>query len=196
MEEGKELSEETNKETQQDEIVTEEEKSAAKMNDATDASNEPEDVVEVDEMTQLKNELGDMEDKFLRAQAEIANMRNRFQKERSDLAKYRSQDLAKAILPALDNLERALAIEVVDEQGTNLKKGIEMVMESLNHALKEEGIEEIKALGLPFDPNLHQAVQTVPASDDQKSDEVVQVLQKGYQLHDRVLRPSMVIVAQ
>ena len=69
-------------------------------------------------------------------------------------------------------------------------------LESLRQALKEEGIEEIPAEGAMFDPNLHQAVQTVPASDETPADTIVTVLQKGYKLHDRVLRASMVIVAQ
>ena len=144
----------------------------------------------------LQNDLDKMEDQFLRAQAEIANMRNRHKKEREDAAKYRAQELAKELLPALDNLDRALAIEVDDEHGEAMKKGIEMVKESMLHAFKESGIEEIKAEGEPFDPNLHQAVQTVPAEDGQESDVIVQVLQKGYILHDRILRPSMVIVTQ
>lgn len=144
----------------------------------------------------LQDQLSEMEDKFLRAQAEIANMRNRFQKEREASAKYRSQDLGKELLPAIDNLERALAIEVEDEQGKSLKKGIEMVMESVLHALKSAGIEEIPAMGEIFDPNLHQAVQTMAIEEGQQPDQIVQVLQKGYTLQDRVLRPTMVIVAQ
>ncbi|MEO2498630.1 nucleotide exchange factor GrpE [Enterococcus faecalis] len=97
---------------------------------------------------------------------------------------------------SIDNLERAMAIEVSDEQGESLKKGISMVLESITVALKEEGIEEIPAMGETFDPNLHQAVQTVPASEETPADTIVEVLQKGYKLQDRVLRPSMVIVAQ
>ena len=112
------------------------------------------------------------------------------------LVRYRSQDLGKKILPSIDNLERAMAIEVSDEQGESLKKGISMVLESITVALKEEGIEEIPAMGETFDPNLHQAVQTVPASEETPADTIVEVLQKGYKLQDRVLRPSMVIVAQ
>lgn len=153
-------------------------------------------VEEVDPVKELEESLSEMEDKFLRAQAEIANMRNRFQKEREGLLKYRSQDLGKELLTALDNLERALDIEVSEETGESLKKGIEMVYESFIVALKNAGIEEIKALGETFDPNVHQAVQTVPLEEGQQADEVVTVLQKGYELHDRVLRPSMVIVAQ
>lgn len=112
------------------------------------------------------------------------------------LQKYRSQDLGKKLLPAIDNLERAMAANVEEDQAANLKKGVEMVLESLRQALKEEGIEEIPAEGETFDPNLHQAVQTVPATEDVPADTIVTVLQKGYKLHDRVLRASMVIVAQ
>ncbi|MGX6980046.1 nucleotide exchange factor GrpE [Vagococcus elongatus] len=145
---------------------------------------------------QLKLELEEAEDKFLRAQAEIANMRNRFQKERESLARFRSQDLAKELLPALDNLDRALETDISEEQVENLKKGVEMVKDGILAAFKASGIEEIEALGKVFDPNLHQAVQTMPIEEGQQVEEVVVVLQKGYKLYDRVLRPSMVIVAQ
>ena len=148
------------------------------------------------EVESLKEQVDQMEDKFLRASAEIANITSRNRNERELLQKYRSQDLAKKILPSLDNLERAMAIESEDEHSQNLKKGIEMVLESLRHALTEEGIEEIPAKGEIFDPTLHQAVQTVPLEEGQEPDTIVEVLQKGYKLHDRVLRPTMVIVAQ
>lgn len=150
----------------------------------------------ISQLDQLTAELSEMEDKFLRARAEIANMTNRNKNEREQLVRYRSQDLGKKLLPVMDNLQRALATEVKDDQGASLKKGVEMVLESLDVALKEEGITEIEASGAVFDPNLHQAVQTIPASDDQPAETIVEVLQKGYQLHDRVLRPAMVIVAQ
>ncbi|MDO0873684.1 nucleotide exchange factor GrpE [Carnobacterium divergens] len=150
----------------------------------------------VDELTEAKAAFSDMEDRYLRIQAEMANMRKRNQKEREDAAKYRSQDIAKELLPVIDNLERAMAIEVSDEQGESLKKGLEMVMNTFRTALKSEGIEEINPVGESFDPNFHQAVQTVPAEDGQATDTVVNVLQKGYILKDRVLRPAMVIVSQ
>lgn len=150
----------------------------------------------VSELDTVKAEFDAMEDKFLRASAEIANITSRNRNERELLQKYRSQDLGKKVLPAIDNLERAMAAEVTDEQSQSLKKGVEMVLESLRHALKEEGIEEIPAKGEAFDPALHQAVQTIPATEYQEADTIVEVLQKGYRLHDRVLRPSMVIVAQ
>lgn len=155
-----------------------------------------EEVVEATQEELLQAKVEELEDQYLRARAEIANITNRNRNEREQLQKYRSQDLAKKLFPAMDNLERAMATEVSNEQGASLKKGVEMVLESMRHALKEEGIEEIKAAGEAFDPNLHQAVQTIPAGDDVAADTIVEVLQKGYKLHDRVLRPAMVIVAQ
>jgi molecular chaperone GrpE len=155
-----------------------------------------EEIVEVSAEDTLKQELSEMEDKFLRAQAEIVNMRNRHNKEREDAAKYRAQNLAKDLLTSLDNLDRALEIETNDEHGEAMKKGIEMVREGMIHALKEASVEEIDSLGQIFDPNKHQAVQTLPLQEGQQPDEIIQVLQKGYILHDRVLRPAMVIVAQ
>ncbi|MDR1567932.1 MAG: nucleotide exchange factor GrpE [Streptococcaceae bacterium] len=147
----------------------------------------------VDEVEQLKQTLEEKEDELLRARAEMANMHKRFATERQALQKYRSQDLATKILPSLDNIGRALALPELPE---SVAKGLKMVEDSLLNALKEAGVEEIAAENQAFDPNLHQAVQTTEKSDGQESDTIVQVLQKGYQLQDRVLRPSMVVVAQ
>lgn len=148
------------------------------------------------EIDDLKKQLADKDDKYLRAEAEIQNMTTRFNKERAQILKYDGQDLAKSVLPVLDNLKRALTIEVNDENGQQLKKGIQMVHDHLTKALEENGVTEIPAEGKIFDPTLHQAVQTVPVEGDQKPETVVKVLQAGYQLKDRVLRPAMVVVAQ
>ncbi|MGT2951229.1 nucleotide exchange factor GrpE [Streptococcus cuniculi] len=140
---------------------------------------------------ELANERAeDFENKYLRAVAEMQNIQRRSSEERQTLQKYRSQDLAKAILPSLDNLERALAVEGLTD---DVKKGLEMVQESLIQALKDEGIEEVAADGA-FDPNFHMAIQTMPADDDHPADTIAQVFQKGYKLHERVLRPAMVVV--
>ena len=155
------------------------------------------------ELDQLKAEVAaltqknkDLEDKYLRSEAEIQNAQRRYSKERANLVKYESQRLGKDILASVDNLERALQVKADDEASSQLKKGIEMTLEGLVRALKDNGIEEIKADGEKFDPTLHQAVQSVPAENDDQKDHVVQVLQKGYVYKDRTLRPSMVVVAQ
>ena len=111
----------------------------------------------------LANERADeFENKYLRAAAEMQNIQRRANEERQQLQKYRSQDLGKAILPSLDNLERALAVEGLTD---DVRKGLEMVQESLIAALKDEGIEEVPTDG-EFDHNFHMAIQTVPANDD------------------------------
>ncbi len=148
------------------------------------------------ELADLKDRNKDLEDKYLRSEAEIQNMQNRYTKERAQLIKYESQSLAKDILPAMDNLERALSVEADDDVSKQLKKGVKMTLDALVKAMKDHGVVEIEADGVKFDPTLHQAVQTVAAENDDQKDHVVQVLQKGYQYKDRTLRPAMVVVAQ
>ena len=148
------------------------------------------------EIADLKEKNKDLEDKYLRSEAEIQNMQNRYTKERAQLIKYESQSLAKDVLPAMDNLERALSVEADDDVSKQLKKGVKMTLDALVKAMKDHGVVEIEADGVKFDPTLHQAVQTVAAENDDQKDHVVQVLQKGYQYKDRTLRPAMVVVAQ
>lgn len=148
------------------------------------------------ELADLKDKNKNLEDKYLRSEAEIQNMQNRYTKERAQLIKYESQSLAKDILPAMDNLERALSVEADDDVSKQLKKGVQMTLDALVKAMKDHGVVEIETDGVKFDPTLHQAVQTVTAENDDQKDHVVQVLQKGYQYKDRTLRPAMVVVAQ
>lgn len=148
---------------------------------------------QIDQLTKEKDEL---EDKYLRAEAEMANMQTRYKKEQEQLLKYQSQRLATAVLPVIDNLNRALEIEVDDEASKNLKQGVEMVAKDLNKAFTDNEITKIESLGKKFDPTLHQAVKSVPAEDGQESETIVEVFQDGYMLKDRVLRPAMVVVAQ
>ena len=194
------MAEKDNKKTAEQQPTAEEQAAAKKTTNAQSKDKKKSATSQVDELKaeikDLKQQLADKDDKYLRAEAEIQNMTTRFKKERAQILKYDGQDLAKSVLPVLDNLKRALTIEVTDENGKQLKKGIQMVHDHLTSALTDHGITEIEADGKPFDPTLHQAVQTVPAQGGQKPDTVVQVLQAGYQLKDRVLRPAMVVVAQ
>lgn len=148
------------------------------------------------EIAELTAKNKDLEDKYLRSEAEIQNMQARYAKERAQLIKYESQNLAKEVLPAMDNLERALAVKADDKAAKQLQKGVQMTLDLLVKSMKDQGITEIKAEGETFNPSLHQAVQTVAAENDEQKDRVVKVLQKGYQYKDRTLRPAMVVVAQ
>lgn len=166
-----------------------EETQASETEDKLQTEAAPEETTEKTELEAALEKAEDFENKFLRAHAEMQNIQRRANEERQQLQKYRSQDLAKAILPSLDNLERALAVEGLSD---GVKKGLEMVQESLIQALKEEGVEEVTVES--FDHNLHMAVQTLPADDEHPADSIAEVFQKGYKLHDRLLRPAMVVV--
>lgn len=147
-----------------------------------------------DEIADLKQQLSDADDKFLRAQAEMQNMQTRLAKEQAQALKYANQKLGLAVLPALDNLERALQVEADDDASEQLKKGVEMVFGTLKQALSDNGIKEVGQVGETFDPNYAQAIQSVPADDEHPADTIASVMQKGYMLEDRVIRPAMVAV--
>ena len=148
-----------------------------------------------DELAELKAANASLEDRALRLQAEISNIQRTNARDRQNAAKYRSQSLATNLLEVVDNFERALTTEVTSDDALTLKKGIEMVHGQLLSALEREKVTMIDPLNEPFDPNFHQAVSTMPAEEGQATDVVVNVLQKGYQLDDRVIRPAMVIVS-
>lgn len=166
------------------------------MAEENNAPNENTEAVEPTEVEQLEKQLDELQDRYLRVQAELANIQKRNLKERQDAAKYRSQNLATELLPVIDNIERALEIKVEDEKAVNFKKGVEMVYNLMIEALKNEKIEAINPINEVFDPNFHMSIQVQDAEEGQEPDTVINVVQKGYKLEDRILRPAMVIVAQ
>jgi len=154
---------------------------------------------DVDPQEQKINELtlkiSELEDKLLRSQAEIQNIQQRNARELQSMRKYEGQKLATAVLPAVDNLERALQVEADDAVTKQIKTGVEMTLKTLVQALTDNGISETGQVGETFDPTKHQAIQSVE-TDEVESDAIASVLQKGYILQDRVLRPAMVAVAK
>ncbi|MGX7348997.1 nucleotide exchange factor GrpE [Dolosicoccus paucivorans] len=184
-----------NQEELQDE-ATHQEEEEIKETTKNDDSSEGELSKDEERIQELEEKNNNLEDQILRLQAEIQNIQRRNAKERQDAAKYRSQKLAGALLETIDNLERALALEVETEEAEAVKKGVQMAYDQFINAFNNENITVIDPVGEAFDPNYHQAVSTVAKEEDQESDIVVNVLQKGYLLEDRVIRPAMVIVAQ
>ena len=142
---------------------------------------------------ELEQKLEESQHRLLRLQADYENLRRRSKQDKEADAKYRSQRLAEELLPAMDNFERALNTTTVSEDADSLKQGMEMVYRQLKAALSQEGIEAIETVGQPFDPHYHQAVMQVELEDYDKN-VVVEELQKGYKLKDRVIRPAMVKV--
>lgn len=153
-----------------------------------------EDINEESEVERLTKEIDRLKNDYARAYADTENLKKRLMAEAEATRKYRIQSFAKEILPVIDNLERALASEV-HESDESFKKGIQMTYDMLVNALKNEGVEEIDCLNKPFDPNLEQAIMQEKA-EDVESGIVIEVLQKGYVLKDRILRPAMVKVSE
>lgn len=150
-------------------------------------------VEEVDELTLAKQQIEEEQDKLIRLRADFENYKRRVQLDKASDFKYRAQSVLTDILPVLDNFERALAVETTSEEAASLVKGVDMVYRTLLEAVKKEGLEQIDAKDVAFDPNFHQAVMQ-EQDDSQEAGIVLQELQKGYKLKDRVLRPSMVKV--
>ena len=153
-----------------------------------------EDINEEDEVEKLKKEIETLKNDYARAYADTENIRKRLTAEAEQTRKYRIQSFAKEILPVIDNLERALQTEV-NEADEAFKKGVEMTYNQLIAALKNEGVEVIDCLDKPFDPNFHQAIM-VEKVEGKESNIVIEILQKGYLLKDRILRPAMVKVSE
>jgi molecular chaperone GrpE len=159
-----------------------------------------EEIAPVDEMTEknlriaeLEGEVVKLKNDFYKAYADAENMKKRLQNDFDTRMKYRIQSFALDILPVIDNLERALSSDA--NEGESLRKGIEMTYAQLIEALRKEGVEVIDALGQPFDHNLHHAL-LLEAKEGVEKNIVIEVLQKGYKLKDRILRASLVKVSE
>jgi molecular chaperone GrpE len=147
----------------------------------------------MEELQKLMEENRDLFQQVLRKQADFENYRKRVARERAAWREDLLGDFIKKMLPLLDNLERALTSSVKEEE-KGLKKGLEMVYQQFLALLKEEGVEEIVCRGEAFDPHIHEAVMVVDSEAGENT--VVDELQKGYRLGDRILRCSMVTVSK
>jgi len=149
--------------------------------------------VELDPLAEVTRERDEYLDSLQRLKAEFDNYRKRAAREQLDFASRAAERLVKELLPVLDDLERALdAAE--DHEEAKLEDGVRLVHRALSDALAKEGLAEIPTNG-KFDPHVHEALLTQP-DDDRESGDVLDVLQKGYRLGDKVLRPARVIVAE
>ena len=147
----------------------------------------------------IEDKLNDLNDKYLRLLAENQNLRKNHEQEKEDILKYGSFSFAQQILGLTDNLDRAFQIFKNDEkfktdEFKNILSGIEMIEKELQSTLEKNSIRYIDCLDKPFDPNLHQAIGE--KESDKSPGTVVEEMQKGYQMHDRLLRPSMVYVSK
>jgi len=150
---------------------------------------------ESDPETQLKAERDDLYDRLLRKQAEFDNYKKRVERERSDFAQFASAELMRELLNAMDSFDRAIHTVNSDSAANdNTLRGLDLIYKQFQDTLARFGLKAIEAKGQVFDPNLHQAVSTIP-TDDVPDNTVVDELRKGYTLNGRLLRAAMVSVA-
>lgn len=147
------------------------------------------------QVAKLQEELAASKNEYFKAYADAENLKKRLQADADNVRKYRIQGFANEVLPVIDNLERALDVKVDDENVKNYVKGFEMIYQQLIHILNQEGVKEIEAMDKPFDPNFHQALMQ-ESVEGVEPGMVIEVLQKGYMLKDRVLRATLVKVSE
>lgn len=174
-----ELSTETTEESTQEEVL---ESSEDNKQDLEKQLNEA--LAKIDEQ----------KDSVLRARAEVDNIRRRAAIDVEKARKFALEKFANELLPVIDNLERALEVEKTAENDS-MHEGVELTLKSLISSVNKAGIEQVDPKGDAFNPDLHQAISMVP-TDEQPANTVIEVMQKGYQLNGRLLRPAMVTVAQ
>jgi len=142
----------------------------------------------------LKNEVADQKDKYLRLYSEFENFRRRTAKEKMELTKTANEDVLASLLPVLDDFERAQkSIEEIKEAAP-VKEGINLIYNKLFRTLEAKGLKPMESVGLEFNPELHEAITQVPAPSDELKGKVVTEVEKGYYLHDKVIRFAKVII--
>lgn len=175
------------------------------VKDELDASeegvSEPETEEAIDEVAELQKKVDELEkekdelkDQSLRIHAETENFKKRLTREKEDFAKYSNEKAVKEILPVIDNLERAVDHAKEAGESSGLIEGVEMTIDLFQKALERLGVSPVDAVGETFNPERHEAIQQIE-SVDHEPNIVISEFQKGYMLHERLIRPAMVVVS-
>jgi len=148
------------------------------------------------QLSETVQKLNESQDKYLRLSAEFDNYRKRTLKEKSDLLKTAGEDTILRVLPVLEDFERARTAMQTSKEIDAVKGGIELIYNKLKETLYQQGIKEIEAINLDFNTDLHEAVTKIPAPSEELKGKVVDVVQKGYYLNDKILRFSKVVIGE
>lgn len=152
--------------------------------------------VDIEQFEAVQQELGELKDKYLRLLAEFENFKKRTVREKMDLMKSAAQDTLSGLLPVLDDFDRAK--KSAEDEGTEeiFSEGVTLVYNKLNSTLKNMGLTEFDATGEVFDSELHEAVTEIPAPSDEMKGKVIDTIEKGYRLNDRIIRYAKVVVGK
>lgn len=194
-----------NQTSENEEILKEKEAEAAAENRETQAEPQPNEEEQAEltpeetltkELEEAKNIIEEQKDKYLRLSAEFDNYRKRTLKEKAELIKNGSEKAISAILPILDDLERALENMQKTDDLKAIHEGIDLIYQKFLKNLTQEGLEKMNPIGENFDTDYHEAVALVPASAEEQKGKVLDCVQTGYKLNDKVIRHAKVVVAQ
>ena len=144
-------------------------------------------------LTEAQEAMAELNDRIVRLTADFDNFRKRAQREKDEARQFANQGLLEKLLPVLDNFEMALT--AVKDADPSVRDGVQMILDQLLGVLKESGVEPVDAMGQPFDPNLHEALSQEETTEVEEGT-VVQQVQRGYKLNDRLVRPARVVVAK
>lgn len=152
---------------------------------------------EVDETTELRQQVGELKDKYMRLFAEFDNYKKRTIREKIDWMKTASQDTVSALLPVLDDFDRAKKFaEGENGEGEGMSEGVKLVYDKLYSILKQKGLEPMTSTGETFDPELHEAITEIPAPSDEMKGKIIDTIEKGYRLNDKIIRHAKVVVGK
>lgn len=163
------------------------EKAAQESDEGTDENAGPE------TLTEAQEAIAELNERIVRLTADFDNFRKRAQREKDEARQFANQGLLEKLLPVLDNFEMALT--AVKDADPSVRDGVQMILDQLLGVLKESGVEPVDAMGQPFDPNLHEALSQEETTEVEEGT-VVQQVQCGYKLNDRLVRPARVVVAK
>ena len=163
------------------------EKAAQESDEGADENAGPE------TLTEAQEAIAELNERIVRLTADFDNFRKRAQREKDEARQFANQGLLEKLLPVLDNFEMALT--AVKDADPSVRDGVQMILDQLLGVLKESGVEPVDAMGQPFDPNLHEALSQEETTEVEEGT-VVQQVQRGYKLNDRLVRPARVVVAK
>ena len=149
-----------------------------------------------EEAESQEEKLAELQDRYLRLSAEFDNYRKRTLRERIELTKSAGESILLSLLPVMDDFDRAMSLMESAADSKAMKEGIDLIYNKMREFLKQNGVKEIDALDKKFDTDLHEAITKIPATDKKKKGKVVDVIQKGYYLNDKIIRYSKVVVGE
>ena len=187
--------EKINMEEEEQNAAASEETENVESSEASENSENPENV-EVDPLEKAQAEIEELKDKYLRSVAEFDNYRKRTLKEKAELILNGGEKAVSAILPIIDDMERAIENGAKTDDPAVLREGMELIYNKMMKALEGLGVKKIETDGADFNTDIHEAVAMVPGMDDDKKGKVIDCLQAGYQLNDKVIRHAKVAVGQ